>query len=334
MICLYGTSACWFWRRYDVRLLEHVFGHSAGSGPTLQEAFPAFRFPSIDSIEGFGRIPDYAVLQKLDGLGRNPEDPLHVLVPRSRKANKSRGVVAHSMVKDPPEGSLLRCGKSLYVSSPELTLVQMASDLSFFECLLLAYEFCGCYSLRPDLESGLLMRHPLTSVEALSSFLGKAQGLTGASALKRLLPFVADGSGSPRESAAVLIFCLPKRYGGFGLPLPKMNLNVDLGAGASLLWGKENAFDLVWEKAKVVLEYDGSLGHSSDLQRDRDQRRREALAASGYAVFVLNKRRLESISDTYAVVKAVATRLGHRLRFDEGFRGRHLELRSAVLGVR
>lgn len=285
----------------------------------------------MDDCSALSRIPDYPAIQELQSLGFGKDEPLHVLVPRSRKANKSKGIIAHSIVSDPPPGSLLRCGKTFCVTSPEMTLLQLSCKCDFVAGLMLAYEMCGCYSLRPDLESGLLMRHPLTSAKRITEFLEMANGATGVVSARRLLPYLADGSGSPRETALALICCLPKRCGGFGLPLPEMNVSLELSSGSSLLWGRKNAFDLVWPDAKIVLEYDGAAEHASDYQRDRDQRRREALAADGYAVFVLNKRRLESVSDTYAVVKAIAGRMNHRLRFEEGFRAKHAKLRAAVL---
>ena len=110
-----------------------------------------------------------------------------------------------------------------------------------------------------------------------------------------------------------------------------MNVNLVLGPSASRLWGRGNAFDLVWRDERVIVEYDGFIGHSTDSDRDRDQRRREAAQAAGYNVYVLNKRRLENVADTYAVVERVAERLGRRLRFAPGFREKHCELGNRVL---
>lgn len=330
-ICLCDISAQWLWRRFEARSTSQVFGHTLGTGPTLPAAFPARSLDSVESLSDFTGRPDYEATQELSSLGYGLGDPLHLLVSRGRKSDASRSVVAHTLVGDPPKGSLLRYGKSLYVSSPELTLLALGGDVDFIDHLLFAYEFCGCYSVRPDLPDGLLMRHPLTSVAELERFVDSAEGMTGVKSLRHILPYLMCGSGSPRETALALLICLPKRYGGFGLPFPVLNLSLDLGSSASKLWSRGNAFDLVWNDAKVILEYDGGSAHSTDDQRDRDQRRREAASSAGYSVFVLNKRRLENVADTYAVVEKVAQRLGFRLRFDSGFRERHLGLRKRVL---
>lgn len=329
--CICDISAHWFWRRYEACLKPCVFGHTLGLGPTVPEAFPSRSMPIEKDCQKLVCDLDAMEMRKLSARGYPVNDPIHVLLARSNKTSSSKSTVVHTVAFDPPVGSLLRCGGDLCVTSPEMTLMRMCSELDFVERLSLAYEYCGCYALRPDLEGGLLMRHPLTSAEELGAYLDTASGMTGAKQLRRIISYVRDGSGSPRETALVLLCCLPKKYGGFGLPFPRLNLSLDLGSDSSRLWGGGNAFDMVWEDAKVILEYDGELGHITSDQRNRDQRRREAAQSAGYAVFALDKMRLESVADTYAVVEKVAERLEYRLRFGSGFREKHSELRRRLL---
>lgn len=330
-ICLYDISALWFWRHYNASPNEHVFARTGQSGPTAPQLFPVHELEHVRSLLDFSRKPDYATAQTILSAGYNNAFPLHVLVNRKLKTNATKSVITHTLMEEPPAGSLLRYNKNLCVASPELTLLSASTRLSFVELLMLAYEFCGCYSSRPDLEGGILTRPPLTSKQEIESFAKSLHGQTGAKQLRNILPYLADGSGSPRETAVAILFCLPKRLGGCGLPLPEMNIGFRLTGAASKLWGYGNAFDLVWKEAKAIIEYDGESYHSTDDQKDRDHRRRNALTSKGYAVFVLNKKRLSSIDDTLAVAEAIAERLHRRLRFREGFHEKHLKLRSQVL---
>lgn len=330
-VCLCDISAQWFWRHYAPKSGEPVFGHTPGEGPTIPDALPVKTMPVERDCHKLTRDIEPTDYQRLCSMGLSAHEPLHVLLARAGKVASSRSTIVHTVDFDLPAGTLLRCGGALCVTSPEMTLLRACAGLSLVERLKLAYEYCGCYSIRPELEGGLVIRHPITSLEELGLCLESSIGMTGAKQLRRILPYVRNGSGSPRETALVLLCCLPKKHGGFGLPFPRLNVSLDLGSGSAKLWGRGNAFDLVWEGAKVILEYDGELGHATSDQRNRDQRRREAAQSAGYSVFALDKRRIESVSDTFAVIEKVAERLSFRLRFPSGFRERHLELRSQLL---
>lgn len=77
--------------------------------------------------------------------------PLHVMALDGRRKSTHDLVVHQSRFL--PAGSLRSisipgCDKAVFVTSPELTLVHMASLLSFPQTVHLGYEFCGTYA--PD----------------------------------------------------------------------------------------------------------------------------------------------------------------------------------------
>ncbi|MBR3689823.1 MAG: hypothetical protein IKL97_01820 [Eggerthellaceae bacterium] len=149
----------------------------------------------------------------------------------------------------------------------------------------------------------------------------------------KALDYVVGGSGSPRETALVMLLCLPMRYGGFGLPWPDLNLRLDLGAEGTRFWGGKNAYDLVWRDARVVVEYDGADSHAGEAVAERDSLRYDALVAANYTALTVSRSQLANVKQFYDIAHVLAGKLGVRLRFrDEGFRARHVCLRQVVLG--
>lgn len=331
-LCLSGPSAIHFWRNYDNCIPGvAVFGHTLGAGPSLAEAFPSAFLPSFQRLDELDATRDLVAMCGLHRWGFCQGQLVHALVMRDHRRKSSEALMVHTCSGSLPERAVLAVEPGLCVASPEFAILQMAPHCSDLELLLLIQEFCGCYSIGRSGE-GLRMRHPLTSVESIGRMASKAQGLKGLGRVRKVLPFAVDGSGSPRETALALLMCLPKRYGGFGVPAPRMNVALDLGGEAALLWEKRNAFDLVWEDARVVIEYDGRAAHATNEQRDRDNARRNAAAMRGYTVFVLTDERLRSLNQVYAIAKSLSKALGFRLVFqDDRFRERHLALRQVLL---
>ena len=333
-ICLCGQSSINAWRRYDNRVAYMpVFGHTPNAGPTLPRAFPSFQLePGVPLSE---LDCDSAAIAARDFTrwGISPEDPLHILVCRHSRQKHAEACVIHSVtVPDELSSLFLEVEPGLCLTSPELTFLMAAQQRDLVDLVLLGYELCGCYALGVDLGHSLEARHPLTCVNDIRRLAGEIGRLKGVASARRALGFVLDGSGSPRETALVMLLCLPKRFGGFGLPTPRLNYSIEVGPDASSLWGRKNAFDLVWEDAKVVIEYDGGDGHTSFEQTERDSMRRNALLIDGYAVYTLTKRQVRNVEGFYSLVKSIAKKLGFRLWIrDNDFWAKHAVLRDRVL---
>lgn len=310
-----------------------VFGHTLGAGPVLQKAFPSVQLEPGVSLTELGCDPTIVAAKDLTRWGTGPDDMLHLLTDSHHRWGSAENCVIHTLAGTNDLPSLfLELEPGLCATSPELTFIMAARDFDLIDQILLGYEFCGCYSLGSAFNRSLEMRHPLTCVERIeetTQMIGRVRGVAQA---RRALQFVLDGSGSPQETALALMLCLPKRYGGFGLPRPQMNLSLKLGESASAVWGRGNAFDLVWAEKKVVVEYDGREGHSTFDQIERDSARRNALLVEGYTVFALTKSQLGNADAMRSIVEAVADRLGFRLYFrDSNFWSKHLTLRDRVL---
>lgn len=323
------------WRHYDNRApYTPVFGHTPGSGPTYPRAFPSEQLGPGASLAEFNQDRDFVLAKDLTSWGIRQGDLVHLLVARRLRERTFDNVKCHSIAVEEGLAPLfLEIEPGLCVTSPELTFLMAANELDFISLVLLGYELCGCYSLAPQWDGVLSMRHPLTSVERISA-LAELVSVKGVGLARRALQYVVDGSGSPQETALSMMFSLPKKYGGFGFEQPRLNLRLELSESASAVWPRGNAFDLVWESARVVVEYDGEAGHTLFEQTERDNTRRNALAVDGYALFVLTKSQVNNVEGFYSIAKAMAKLLNYDLRIrDDDFWGKHLALRARVLST-
>lgn len=333
-LCLCGKSSIDAWRCYDNRLsYVPVFGHTLNEGPTLKRAFPSVCLEPGCSLSDFRPDVDFVEAKDLARWGARAADAVHLLVDRSIRSQAIPNCRTHVIsVPDNAASLFLEVEPGVCLTSPELTFLMMAHQMDFMELVLLGYELCGCYSIDPACEGGLRLRHPLSSVSHINKLIDEMGHIKGSDRARRALQFVLDGSGSPRETAIAVLLSLPNKYGGFGLPSPRMNVRLNLGASAASVWARSNAFDLVWKESKLVMEYDGRSGHTSFEQTDRDNTRRSALVVEGYTVFAITASQLENVEGFYSIARSVSKKLGHRIRLrDENFWGKHLSLRDKVL---
>lgn len=206
------------------------------------------------------------------------ERVLHVLVPSLAMKQRSKVHICHVMTSDVPRGAFCRIGYGVYVASPELLFVEMASKLSFVDLILLGLELCGTYTLREDGERGFCNCPTATSKNLLTAFVNRAKGMRGAAIAERALRWVVDGSNSPMESALMLFLCLPVRLGGYAFPLPKLNPTTDLGKrGSRMLDQSSMRCDLHWIGKRVAIEYASSEEHLTPQAAGQDAQRANTL---------------------------------------------------------
>ena len=128
-----------------------------------------------------------------------------------------------------------------------------------------------------------------------------------------MLPWVAEGLASPRETEVYLLLVLPARLGGFALPAPFVNQQIPL-VGTAFASLTDHLFfiaDLLWPWANLILEYDGSEDHESTTQQiASDKERRSILAAMGYTVIVISRHDLDSLARFERKVRQIAIALG------------------------
>ena len=238
---------------------------------------------------------------------------LHLLVSSPDKRRVIHGVTCSVCSTAVPKGSFVRALGTAYVVAPELLFIQLARHLSLAELLRVGYELCGTYRL--DGEAPHYGVDPITSVSKLKSYAQRATDLPGSAKALQATKWLAEGSGSPAETALAIMFTLPYRYGGYNLGSPLLNHRIVLNDTAAHIMGRPSMRpDLFWQDAKHPVEYDGPLYHSTREQAEYDERRRNAYAAMGMSVTVVTSRHLCNLDLLDEVVAIIRKNTGIRQR--------------------
>ena len=85
-----------------------------------------------------------------------------------------------------------------------------------------------------------------------------------------------------------------------GMPDPEINHRVRVG-------GRIRSFDLAWPEAKVAVEFDGFVPHSTRRVFDDDRARQNDLVADGWTVFRVTKTMLDA--DPLATFRPIAAKV-------------------------
>jgi very-short-patch-repair endonuclease len=88
-----------------------------------------------------------------------------------------------------------------------------------------------------------------------------------------------------------------------GLPDPRVNYRVEVG-------GKRRYLDLAWPDAKVAVEFDGFVPHSTRRVFDDDRVRQNHLVADGWTVFRVTKTMLDT--DALGTFRPIACAIAKR----------------------
>lgn len=212
---------------------------------------------------------------------------IDILVPNKTKAYKDKLFKRHVAKNKIIKKSLITLSKNISVTSPELTIVQLASRLNYFELALLVLEFCGNYSIINDANTGFINDiMPLTSVIKIREFINQYSKdfcpIKGLKNLKEILTFASDNSNSPMESRLFIKLCGPKSKGLYGCKGLKLNSSVNVSNSASKIAGQKIIIpDISNKSKKVAIEYDSAQFHENSETGQRDKRRRDALVKDG-----------------------------------------------------
>lgn len=229
--------------------------------------------------------------------------------------------------------SVVDCEQGFLVLAPEMCFVSMAACLSLVETIVLGYEFCGTYVVRPGGET-CYGKAPLCKKEKLVDFARKAEGAAGRRKALRALSFVSEGSASPMETVFVMMLCLPYRLGGFGFPTPELNYSIRTQNVLARKKAQRVRFaDLCWPESRLICEYDSDEFHP-DEKRGYDAARRNELRLAGYVVVEVDKSSVWLHDRFRALALSLARALGRRLRPPAGFDRAHVDLRLCLLGRR
>lgn len=214
------------------------------------------------------------------------QHPLNVIIGRESRHSRHDEIAAHKVCCEIDGSWALPVWDGILVTSPALTYVLMARTLSDVGAIVLGYELCGSYSHFAPRISGFYDRRPLVTKALIEETCGKVRGVHGVKRARSSIARVAEGSASPTETLLSCMLSFPAKDGGFGLPMPRLNWEVELDRMASELAGSSFCkVDMGWPDARVAFEYDSDLCHDDPA---KDRRRREALLHMGWKVFTVD----------------------------------------------
>lgn len=209
----------------------------------------------------------------------------------------------------------MRVEEGLYVESPNACFVRRASTLSLSRLVELGLEFCGSYALDRACEEGFRGRDPLTSAESLQTYVEAATGTAGVKKAAVAARFLANGSASPMESIVAILLCLPRIYGGYGLPLPQLNPWIEVGKRAEgVTKNRHFACDLYWPEYNLAVEYESDRHHTGSERIAGDSRRRNALIYLDRTVVTITRIQLYDARQFHQIAQLLAKRMGKPLR--------------------
>ena len=289
-----------------------------------QSAFNYYRIPP----QGLGLYPAIS-LGNMDrrccGLGSHAvvkdllHAPLHRLV-FTRAQSGSRSLFkSHLLTQEPPPGSFRQTEHGFDVTSPEFTLLSLATQVSRNQLLMACYEMCSSFAvftpcertqqqldeaislkfIPPDCgwkrivdtkgnDTNLWKRAPLLSAADIAAFAKQAAGLRGVKQLRWAAERMAGQTASPFEVQTSMLVSLPRDEGGLGIGITN-NARIPLSEAARSLYDKTCCYadiliESVTDSMGVILECQGRSAHDSEAASLSDAERTTALTSMGYDV--------------------------------------------------
>lgn len=279
--------------------MKVVISHIAAYLWLMRHANPCHAGERISRASLVGAsAPDAARTRKLQWYLDLEDVPLDVLVTDSRQRRRNRYLHSHLCKGPLPSGSLIPIARDIehfdvYCVCPELCFVQLCRNRDPVESVLFGMALCSDYRLDPVAPSGVVYREHndsrLTNVDKLALYIRSASQEHGTKAATSILPFLHEGSRSPRESAVAMFYGLPQRLGGMALGKVALNPSVKVYEGRDR-YGNEHIAtrypDVVFStpapdgtRRSVAFDYDSSAEHSETWKVAADSRRRNTIAA-------------------------------------------------------
>lgn len=245
--------------------------------------------------------------------------PLHRLV-FTRAQSGSRSLFkSHLLTQEPPPGSFRQTEHGFDVTSPEFTLLNLATQVSRNQLLMACYEMCGSFAVFKPCErtqqqldeaislkfippncgweqvndtkgndTNLWKRTPLLTATDIAAFTKQAAGLRGVKQLRWAAEHMTGQAASPFEVQTSMLISLPRDEGGQGIEIAN-NARIPLSEAARSLYDKTCCYcDILVESATdsmgVILECQGRSAHDSEAASLSDAERATALTSMGYDV--------------------------------------------------
>lgn len=214
--------------------------------------------------------------------------PVHLLVDDKRLIRSTRTIITHVSTIDLPSGSFVRLREGLYVSSPELCIVQMARYLTGVQLTELAMNLCASYFIHPLTGEIHGRKNCLATLESLAEYANKSS-LRGSRKVVGCLPLAIADSRSPVETKLSILLRQHPGRGGEGFTGHVLNHHVDAADYVDIAEQGKFYIDVAYEEPHVGVEYYGEEYHKDTA---KDRRRINALRALGWNVLTLEKQQL------------------------------------------
>lgn len=309
-------------------------------------ALRLLRLPSIDGSVLAAQMSPSAASKALDHtqphgdevcefLARHhfPDgEKLHILIPREDARTRSALATCHVEAAALPKGALIRLPDGNCVCTPAFTFQQLAAKLPLTQAVALGFELSGSYRLSPDREKSFQARPALVAPNHLRQFAEAHHAHRGAPKSRVAARYVLSNSASPMETITAIPLVLPCRYGGYGLPAPRMNHTIQLPESARRTCGKRYLVaDLFWPEQQLCVEYNSTQFHTGSKKIDSDARRQTALLDAGIQVIEVTAAQALSADGMDAIATTLAKKVGRRIRPVKSWRTAQSRMRHDLL---
>ena len=248
------------------------------------------------------------------------------------RGSRFNGKLFHSrlLTQEPPPGSFRQTEHGFDVTSPEFTLLNLATQVSRNQLLMACYEMCGSFAVfKPcertqkqldeaislklippncgwervkdigDNDTNLWKRAPLLAAADIAAYANQAAGLRGVKRLRWATEHMMGQTASPFEVQTSMLVSLPRDEGGLGIHIAN-NVRIPLSDAARSLYDKTCCYaDILIESATdsmgVILECQGRSAHGNEAASLSDAERATALTSMGYDVIQIT---YDQIKDT------------------------------------
>lgn len=242
--------------------------------------------------------------------------PLHILVCGGNR-NATASFRFYGLPEKWRDVPFCEVGSSLFVPSPEATIISLGKYLDFHRLVYIAGTLCGSFRLDADSPTGLGKRRPLASPQSIAECLEAFPNIEGSMHMRKALPYVHDGAESPPEVFLRMVLGLPYCYGGSAVPDLHANWTLtSFGDKRGVPKEDDIRPDLVAmrEGKMASVEYDSDATHLNRRQAARDEARRLAFEGIGGKVVSIRPDHLSNSSYMEKVAREVKKFLGVRIR--------------------
>ena len=277
------------------------------------------------------------------------EDLLHMPLHRfvfSREQVGSRSLFkSHLLTQEPPPGSFRQTEHGFDVTSPEFTLLNLATQAPRNRLLMACYEMCSSFAVFTPCEraqqqldeatslklippgcgwerivgtkgndTNLWKRAPLLSAADIAAFAKQAAGLRGVKQLRWVAERMTGQTASPFEVQTSMLISLPRDEGGLGIDIAN-NARIPLSEAARSLYDKTCCYaDILIESATdsmgVILECQGRSAHDSEAASLSDAERTTALTSMGYDVIQITYEQIKDKKSFDYLAKLIHKKVG------------------------